>query len=267
MVTIENLIEKKKNDLDYIVIETSGMADPGAIISVFWVDEELNSSVYLDSVITIVDAKNIISQIELKKTDCVNEAQRQIAFADRIIVNKKELIDEQKMQEVLKLIKSINELSIIDITSYSKVNIEEILQVNAFDKEKSLKIANSFQPNLKDKELLIDHINHHKHDDDIKTITLVKSGIVDLDKFDQFMNSLVWEKEENAKWEIYRMKGVLNTGKKNKYSLQCVQDLFIVNKSKVLWKENEEIENKIIFIGRFLDLETFSKLFENTLKK
>ena len=89
LMAIENLI-KKKDSFEYVIVECDGLVDPGALAGSFWVDDELESQVYLDGIITLVDAKHILQHLNKKKQNgVINEAERQIAFADRIIINKR----------------------------------------------------------------------------------------------------------------------------------------------------------------------------------
>ena len=250
------------------------MADPGAVISVFWTDEELKSPIYLDSVVTLVDCMHILKQLDEKKEGCVNEAQRQIAFADKIILNKKELVNCETLQKVRQTVVEINRLAVVEETSFSKVQVDSILNIRAFDKEKSFSVAESLQGVCSEScegeshHHDIDKISEHKHDEDITTVNFVVEGkAVDLNKFTLFMSALVWEKEEESdKWEIFRMKGIVNvSGDEHKHSLQCVQQLYILEPSNILWGKEETRFNKLIFIGRFLNLERFQQLFQECI--
>nr|KAJ3422435.1 hypothetical protein HK105_008080 [Polyrhizophydium stewartii] len=106
--TIENLV-KKKGRFDYVVLETTGLADPGPIASLFWLDEELQSELYLDGILTVVDAKNIREYMSTQtENGQTNEAIRQVALADRIILNKTDLVDEATVESIEQVIRSIN---------------------------------------------------------------------------------------------------------------------------------------------------------------
>lgn len=109
VLTLEKLIEKRDR-FDYIIIETTGMADPGPLATSLWLDEDLGSSIELDAIITIVDSKNLLYHLNDKKCDSEtsNEAQKQIAFADLIIVNKTDLVTEHEVSSLIESIESIN---------------------------------------------------------------------------------------------------------------------------------------------------------------
>ncbi|KAK7802017.1 hypothetical protein U0070_022539 [Myodes glareolus] len=97
---IENLMQKK-GKFDYILLETTGLADPGAVASMFWVDAELGSDIYLDGIITVVDSKYGLKHLAEEKPDgLVNEATRQVALADMILINKTDLVSEEELNKL-----------------------------------------------------------------------------------------------------------------------------------------------------------------------
>ncbi|NXE21538.1 CBWD1 protein, partial [Ardeotis kori] len=97
---IENLMQRR-GKFDYILLETTGLADPGTVASMFWVDSELGSDIYLDGIVAVVDAKHGLQHLTEEKPDgLVNEASRQIALADLIIINKTDLVSEEELNKV-----------------------------------------------------------------------------------------------------------------------------------------------------------------------
>jgi G3E family GTPase len=128
VATLETLLDKKR-ELDYIIIECSGMANPGPVASIFWLDDALESRIRLDGIVTCVDARNL--EMQLQETSSKHEsnlggdeAAQQIAYADRIIVNKTDLLEghsEGRLKEVLKQIRSINSTAPLQMTTYSKI--------------------------------------------------------------------------------------------------------------------------------------------------
>lgn len=177
--TLESLLAKR-TDLDYVIIEASGMADPGPVASIFWLDEALGSRIRLDGIVTCVDAKNICFQLESTSSIAAlqgsskddypsmpdggggDEAARQIAFADRIIVNKVDLLQSHQSPEdksaststiesVLEQIKSINPTAPIKTTTYSKIeDLDWILDANCFDAERVKDVDSAFQQSMID---------------------------------------------------------------------------------------------------------------------
>ncbi|XP_063452072.1 zinc-regulated GTPase metalloprotein activator 1A-like isoform X1 [Pan paniscus] len=120
---IENLMQKK-GKFDYILLETTGLADPGAVASMFWVDAELGSDIYLDGIITIVDSKYGLKHLTEEKPDgLINEATRQVALADIILINKTDLVPEEDVKKLRTTIRSINGLGQILETQRSRISL------------------------------------------------------------------------------------------------------------------------------------------------
>jgi G3E family GTPase len=133
VVAIENLI-KKKGKFDYILLETTGLADPAPIASMFWLDDELESNIYLDGLLTVIDAKYVLQQLsEKKQHGKINECAQQIAMADRIVINKRDLVTDAQLNEIQTIITSINSSAKTFVTSHGLVPIEFILDLHAFD--------------------------------------------------------------------------------------------------------------------------------------
>mmetsp|Transcript_5082 Transcript_5082/g.12124 ORF Transcript_5082/g.12124 Transcript_5082/m.12124 type:complete len:499 (-) Transcript_5082:1033-2529(-) len=127
--TLESLLDKRQ-DLDYILIEASGMANPGPIASVFWLDEALESRLQLDGIVTLVDANRIIEQLETTE-----EAAQQIAYADRLLINKVDLLQSKGrgLDNVLAALKQLHPTAPTLQTNYSQVpNLDWILNTNCF---------------------------------------------------------------------------------------------------------------------------------------
>ncbi|KAF9360306.1 COBW domain-containing protein 1 [Mortierella sp. AD094] len=133
VVAIENLM-KKKGKFDYILLETTGLADPGPIASIFWMDDDLGSDIYLDGIVTLVDSRNVRKELELKKEDgSLNETAKQIAMADRIILNKTDLVSKNTVDELEADCRAMNGVAQIVRTKHSKVDLRFVLDIAAFD--------------------------------------------------------------------------------------------------------------------------------------
>ena len=136
---------ERRGTFDYILLETTGLADPGNIAPLFWVDDGLGSSIYLDGIVTLVDAKNILHMLEEPAPEEVQEprgdapltlAHLQISHADVIILNKSDLVTPAELETVKQRIKSINSLATIHVTDHSKISQIEgtVLDLHAYDK-------------------------------------------------------------------------------------------------------------------------------------
>lgn len=141
---------EKKGAFDYILLETTGLADPGNLAPLFWVDDGLGSSIYLDGIVTLVDAKNILRSLEDPKGDVENQeghdghdahgplmttAHVQISHADVIVINKSDLVSKEDLEKVKARIQSINGLAKIHVTQKSEVPQLEgfLLDLHAYD--------------------------------------------------------------------------------------------------------------------------------------
>jgi G3E family GTPase len=137
---------EKKGKFDYILLETTGLADPGNLAPLFWVDEGLASTIYLDGIVTLVDAKNILrslddpaGKVEGHDDDdhgpVMTTAHVQISHADVIVINKSDLVSEEELQQVKDRIQSINGLAKIHVTKQSIVPQLEgvVLDLHAYD--------------------------------------------------------------------------------------------------------------------------------------
>lgn len=137
---------RKKGKFDYILLETTGLADPGNLAPLFWVDEGLASTIYLDGIVTLIDAKNILKslddpagKIEGHEGDehgpVMTTAHVQISHADVIVVNKTDLVSEKELQAVQDRVRSINGLAKIHLTKESAVPQLEgyLLDLHAYD--------------------------------------------------------------------------------------------------------------------------------------
>lgn len=148
MNAIESLMEKK-GKFDYILLETTGLADPGNLAPMFWMDDGLGSTIYLDGIVTLVDAKNILRSLDdptgkvegHEESDdahgpVMTTAHVQISHADVIVINKSDLVSEQELQVVKDRIESINGLAKVFVTSQSAVPQLDgfLLDLHAYDK-------------------------------------------------------------------------------------------------------------------------------------
>lgn len=230
--TLENLIEKK-TDIDYILIEASGMANPGPIASVFWLDDALESRLRLDGIVACVDSWNILMQ--LKETSSHNEeskseggggeeAAQQIAYADRVLLNKTDLLssasDHRKthtLECVLEEIRRINPTAPIHPTTFSKVpDLSWILDAKCFDAERVKDIDATFTSgDVVDQDDHSEHVctdehcsdvghdhshshhrHQHRHTSSVSTTALIQSGSVNLGRVHTWLASLLWPDQD-----------------------------------------------------------------------
>jgi len=256
---IEDLM-KRKGRFDYIMLETTGLADPGPIASLFWLDEELGSEVYLDGIVDVIDAKYFIRHATEKKQDgLVNETVRQVALADVLIINKLDLVSDKELELVRSTVHGINSVARVIEATHSRVDIDGVLDLNAYSYE-----------GLKDKfsaplSVQFSEEKSHHLDNSISTVTLDIVGDVNPTKLDTFFQHLLWEKDfcnsGGHRMEIYRLKGVFSVQSEDRRVLvQAVHELYQTTPT-TKWMETESKKNTLVFIGRYLDKAVLEKHF------
>jgi len=155
VTAIENLMERRGR-FDYILLETTGLADPGNLAPLFWLDEGLGSSIFLDGIVTLVDASNILRSLDDKtslagNTDQGSRAQPeqgltcahlQISHADVVVINKQDLVTFEELGKVKERIQAINGIAKIVVTERGKVQDLEtfLLDLRAYEKVEDLKV-------------------------------------------------------------------------------------------------------------------------------
>jgi len=244
---------EKAKPLDFIIIETTGLADPAPVAQTFFADAFVQKFARLDGIVTIVDANHVMQHLDEEKPEGVeNEAVEQIAFADRVLLNKCDLVDDATQQQIEKRIRSINRGVQIKKTTNCYVDFSFVLGINAFDLDQALEIDDSF----------LDDNAAHQHDSSISSVGIDLAGQVDICRLDEWVNCLLQERGI----DIFRAKGVLAVREREeKFVFQAVHMQF-KSAPQGKWGEEEERRCKMVFIGRNLDRESltagFLKCFE-----
>ncbi|MEC8577665.1 MAG: GTP-binding protein [Candidatus Thermoplasmatota archaeon] len=245
---LDNMHDRIK-DFDGVLIETTGLADPAPVAQTFFVDERVTERYYLDGIVTVVDAKHIIQHLDEEKPEGIeNESVEQLAFADRIMLNKIDLVDEDGLAEVESRIKSINAFAPITRTQNSIIDPNELINIGAFDLERTLEMDPEF----------LDTEAEHEHDDRVTSTSYKFVGELNVNKLQAWIGQLMREQGE----DLFRYKGVLAVkGMDAKFVFQGVHMLFGGEFSEEigLWKEGEERECRFVFIGRDLDPEALQQ--------
>lgn len=232
-------------DFDGVLIETTGLADPAPVAQTFFVDDRVTDRYKLDGIITVVDAKHAIPHIDEEKPEGIeNEAVEQLAFADRIMLNKIDLVSEEEIKEVEKKIKSINAFAPIYHTQNSIIDPKSLIDIGSFDLERTLKMDPEF----------LDVDAEHEHDQRVTSISSKFAGALNVNKLERWIGDLMQNKSE----DLFRYKGVLAVkGMDQKYVFQGVHMLFsgLFSEEVAKWRKGEKRECRFVFIGRDLDHE------------
>merc|ERR1711937_484306 len=145
-VVLEGLAFKKQNGLklDGVIIETTGMADPSPVAQTFFLKESIEKNFRLDGIVTLVDAKHIEQHLDEEKPDgAENESVEQVAFADRMILNKTDLVNETDLERVESRLRAINAFAPIVRSTKSEVSTDQVLNIKGFDLKRTMKWTRS----------------------------------------------------------------------------------------------------------------------------
>jgi len=280
--TLNSLIARRK-DFQAIMLETTGLADPAPIIQTFNSDATLQDNFRIDCVVTLVDAKNVTQHLrEIKPDDAVNEAVQQVAFSDRIILNKLDLVSPEELAEVKEEIESINNTATIIESKRSIVDLGMILDQKAFSLDKTLEIDPDLLAESEEEEEEAAEPHAHvdgnadgasaddgaateppkkkkkkkrkQHDlSQVASVGMRFNTDFDVAKFNMFMSTLLQAKSA----DIYRSKGVLAFAGQGdtRFVFQGVHENINFGPSSVPFKEGEKRQSTLVFIGRGLNRE------------
>ncbi|MBF0664791.1 MAG: GTP-binding protein [Brevundimonas sp.] len=252
-----------KPAFDAIIVETTGLADPGPVAQTFFVDEDVKAKTELDSVTALVDAKHVMARLDDSK-----EAREQVAFADRIILNKVDLASEAELAEVERRLRKLNPLAPITRATRADVPLDQVLGLSGFDLGRILDINPEFanpphgeEGHVHDEHCGHDHPHHghdhdhahgargHSHEDDIKGISLSLDRPMDGQKFTAWLDRLLGEQGQN----ILRAKGIIDVaGEDRRLVFQAVH-MILEGDLQQPWGEKERRWSRAVFIGRELD--------------
>jgi G3E family GTPase len=251
---------------DAIVIETTGLADPGPVAQTFFVDEDVKARTVLDSVTTVVDAKHVSARL-----DDSREAREQIAFADQIILNKTDLVDEADLVALEARLRRLNPLAPIHRAERSDVPLDAILGRGGFDlghildlEPEFLNPAHGEAGHVHNEHCEDDHDHGHTghdhvHDDDIKGVALRLERPVDPQKVTVWLNDLLARQGP----DILRAKGILNVkGEDRRLVFQAVH-MILEGDFQGAWKPGDDRTSRMVFIGRNLDEALLRVGFQN----
>jgi G3E family GTPase len=275
--TLRDLAEKKRKgelDFDRVVIETTGLADPGPVAQTFFMDDEIAESYLLDSILTLVDAKHAETQLTERQ-----EARRQVGFADQIFISKTDLVAKDEVDALIHRLRHMNPRAPQKAVHFGEVALSEVFDLRGFNLNSKLDIDPDF---LKEEELdhaghehhdhapgeACDHPSHsqggghhHHHDDDVKSFVFKSDRAFDPAKLEDFLGAIV---------NIYgprmlRYKGVLFIqGTDRKVIFQGVHQLMGSDLGPA-WADGEQRASKMVFIGIDLPKDIFLQGMEQSL--
>ena len=279
--TLATLAEKRrKGELDFerVVIETTGLADPGPVAQTFFIDDEIAESFLLDAILTLVDAKHAQQQLDSRQ-----EVRRQIGFADRLFLSKTDLVEPAAVDALVHRIKHMNPRAPIQKVHFGEVPIAQVFDLKGFNLNAKLDIDPDFlnaddhghHGHGQDHSHVhgpdcghdhahgesCDHPHHHHHDDDVKSFVFRSTKPFDPEKLEDFLGAIV-----NVYGpKMLRYKGVLRVkGMDRKVIFQGVHQLMGSDVGPK-WAEGEAKQSRLVFIGVDLPRELLEQGLEGCL--
>ncbi|MEI4270157.1 GTP-binding protein [Klenkia sp. LSe6-5] len=238
LIRILGTLMRRKDRFDRILIETTGLADPAPVAQTFFMDDEIGGQLRLDGIVTLVDAAHLVQHLDDERPDGVeNEAVEQIAFADRIVLNKTDLVDAGELAEVRARISGINRLADVLEAVQADVDLSAVLDVGGFDLARALDLDPAF---LTESE--------HQHDQTVTSVGVELDGELDIDRLNAWLGRLLSTKGV----DIFRSKGILAVrGMPERYVFQGVH-MLLDGTQGAPWGDAPR-SNRAVFIGRDLD--------------
>jgi G3E family GTPase len=270
IVALGSLAQKRdagELQFDRVIIETTGLANPGPVAQTFFVDDEVASHYLLDAIVTVVDARHAMQQLDEHE-----EAQRQAGFADKILLSKTDLVGTVELEALTARLKRINPRAPIMKSDFGRAPIAEVLDLRGFNLNEKLEIDPAF---LAEDEH--EHEHHHDHEcgehghhhdhhhahhsDEIAAFVFKSDRPFDTARLDEFLGGLV---------QVYgprmlRYKGVLwMQGADRKVVFQGVHQIMGTDIGGK-WTDGEPRNSKMVFIGKNLPKDIFIRGLEQCL--
>jgi len=250
--TLANLAARRRTGeiaFDLVMIETTGLADPGPIAQTFFLDPEIARDYRPDAILTLVDSKHAMGQLDSR-----GEARRQVGFADRLFISKADLVSKEALAELRERLRRMNPRAAQTLAAFGDVAMDEVFDVRGFNLSPDL----DFEPPPScaakhDERSGIahserGHAHHHHHDDDVKSFVFRSERPFHGVRFGQLMNAIV----KSHGQDLLRYKGVLHmAGYDRKVIFQGVHQL-MSHDAGAPWAEDETRESRLVLIGLHL---------------
>ena len=234
LIRILSGLMKRADQLDAIIVETTGLADPAPVAQTFFVDEDVADRTKLDAIVTVADAVHLDAQLGEH-----HEAEEQIAFADVVLLNKTDLIESENLESVETRIRKINPYAKIIRTARCDAPLDEVVGLNAFSLDRVLEVEPDF----------LDSDHDHEHDDDITSVSFVSETPLDFEKFQSWFGKVLQTRGQ----DILRSKGILDfDGLDERYVFQGVH-MLMDGSPMGEWPKDKPKSSRVVFIGRDIE--------------
>lgn len=250
-------LTKRRTEFQAILLETTGLADPAPIVYTIQTNSKLSEHYVIDSIVCLADCKHLPLHLdEIKPDGSANEALQQVAFADKILLNKVDLVTPEEKDKLKARLATINKFAVVIETERSRAPLDQILGLNSFSMESILNV----DPNFFETQ------ENAKHNLDlVSSVGIQFTGNLHAQWFNMFMMDLLRERAA----DIYRSKGLLSFHGQGdaKFVFQGVHEQINFGPAKDPWNPNEERVNKFVFIGKNLNREELTKGLMDCLYK
>jgi G3E family GTPase len=243
LIRILGGLMRRKNRFDGIIVETTGLADPAPVAQTFFVDEDVRRQTKLDAIVTVVDAKHLLREI-----DRAPEAQEQLGFADIVLLNKTDVVTADELAAVEARIRRINPYAGIHRTERCGVDLAQVLGRDAFNIDRVLELDPGFLTETHD----------HEHDDQISSLSLTSDRPLEPELFVPWIEKIT----QDLGTDILRMKGIIAMkDDEQRFVIQGVH-MLLEGGSQRPWKADEKRDSRLVFIGRGLPKDKLKEEFE-----
>jgi G3E family GTPase len=237
--------ERQADAFDYVIIETTGLADPAPVAQTFFIDEDIARYYRLDAIVTVVDAVHAVTQLEQH-----HEAQEQVGFADRILMSKTDLVHPGEIVGLSERLRRINSRARLAKVHFGEAAVDQILDIDGFSLDSILEIEPGFLGE-----------DAHEHDDEVTSFVFRAERDFDAERLQGFLRGLV---AEHAR-DLMRYKGVVSfVGLDSRVVFQGVHMLMNSDIGRP-WADGEVRHSTLVFIGRNLPKEKFTAGLERCL--
>jgi G3E family GTPase len=262
LIRILAKLRQRRDRFDTVLIETTGLADPGPVAQTFFTDPEVKEGFSLDGIVTVVDSKHVGLHF-----DDTREVREQIGFADVILLNKTDLVTPAELEKIEARIRKMNTVAKLYRTTNSAVDLTKVLNVGGFDLKRALELEPDFldaeehdHDHEHEGEDHHEHEHDHHHDEDVSSVGISAPGDLDEKKLSDWLGTLLRTKGQ----DIFRMKGILAVkGRDMRFVFQGVHMLMDGQPDRPWGKDPRH--NTLVFIGRNLDRKELNEGFKACL--
>lgn len=265
LTTLLRLVQRRggiiepKIEFDRVIVETTGIADPTPLAQLFYTDMTLNLTYRLDAVLTMIDLKHFT-----KMVDTTDEARKQIAFADKLILNKRDLVNDTEYQDGIRVLNDLNPLAPREVAEYGRIGVDRLLDIDLFDP----KLRDDVVPDWIGVDEDHDHGELHGHDHqhehaDIVSVSIVEDRPLHWEPFMAFLQGLV----DGYGDDLFRVKAIVQIeGVELPVIIQGVQSVFCPPTHSEAWPGGKR-QTRLVVIGRHLRKDEILAAFEKSLER